>query len=75
MPSDRRQWNVRVSEETGQLADRLMVEVSKRVGVELHQSQLLALALQSLAREHGVPAVPDVPPAPKRGRKPKPTTG
>lgn len=73
MPSDRRQFNVRMSDQTAALVDRLMPVVSRAVGVELAQSQFFALAVAALAERYGVTLDAEPEPAPKktaaRGKK------
>jgi hypothetical protein len=52
MPSDRKQINVRVEPDTELLIERLIPAVRSRLGLPISQSDLIRLALQSLAREY-----------------------
>lgn len=77
MPSDRRQFNVRMSEETAARLDALLPRVARALGVELSQAQFLALAVQALEAQHPDQPAPDrVNPArkPARTRQAKPRT-
>lgn len=79
MPSDRRQINVRVDEQTEALLGRLIVEAGRRTGLDVSQSDVFRLALQALAREYAQAASteppfdasrpPGPPPAPKSRRR------
>lgn len=75
MPSSRKQFSVRMTDETAARVDRLMPIVARAVGVELAQSQFFALAVAALEEKHGVtdavdaPTEPEEKPAPKK--KPK----
>ncbi|MDY3558136.1 hypothetical protein R5W23_000857 [Gemmata sp. JC673] len=73
MPSDRQQLNVRLDPVASELWGRLFPAVKEALRLDLSQSQVVALALQALAKEHGLPLqapVEEAPaPAPKATRK------
>ncbi len=52
MPSDRRQFNVRMTEETAAKVDRLVPVVAGAVGIELTQAQFFALAVAALEEKY-----------------------
>lgn len=52
MPSDRQQFNVRMTEETAAKVEQLLPAVSKALGVDLSQAQFFALAVMALERQH-----------------------
>lgn len=76
MPSDRRQFNVRMNDDTAARVDRLLPVVARAVGLELTQAQFLALAVAALEAKHlvgdGGPTAPiQVTSAPRGRKKPK----
>jgi hypothetical protein len=62
VPSDRRQLNVRLDDESAARFDRLAAATAAAVGVELSQAQVIALALRALEEKYPPPVSP--PPAP-----------
>lgn len=66
MASDRKQYNVRMSEETAAKVDRLHPIVAQAVGVELSNAQFFALAIGALEEKYATQAAAE--PA-KRGGK------
>lgn len=52
MPSERRQFNVRMNEETAAEVDRLLPVVSAALKIELTQAQFLALAVAALSEKY-----------------------
>jgi hypothetical protein len=53
VPSERKQFNVRMSQETAARVERLIPLVNAAVGVELSQAQFFELAIRALAEKHG----------------------
>jgi hypothetical protein len=68
MPSNRKQMNVRLDDETEERIGRLLPVVSASVGLKLSQSDLVRLALIELERRHA-DALPPIPEAAKRRGK------
>ena len=52
MASDRKQINVRASEDTRKLMERLLPVVSAALGVEINQSDLVRLGLVELEKKY-----------------------
>ena len=52
MPSERRQFSVRMSDDTAEKVDRLLPAVSRIMRVELSQAQFFALAVAALEEKH-----------------------
>lgn len=71
MPSDRKQINVRVDEETEGLIRELLPVVSAAVGLSLSQSDLFRLGLVELRRKYAAGQNPPDPPVEKPARKPR----
>ncbi len=84
MPSNRKQLNVRADEETANRVERLLLLVSKALGLQVSRSDLFRLGMIELERKFGGeeadPSVPDpaagkaakeshAPAAAKKGRK------
>ena len=72
MPSNRKQLNVRADEETANRVERLLLLVSKLLGLQVSRSDLFRLGMIELERKFGgeevYPSVPD-PAAGKAARK------
>jgi hypothetical protein len=83
MPSNRKQLNVRADEETEKRVERLLLLVSKALGLRVSRSDLFRLGMIELERKFGgeeaAPSVPELSagkaakeshtPAAKKGRK------
>lgn len=69
MPSARKQLNVRLDEEMERLFAELLPKASAATGLKVSQSDVIRLALQSLAREYA--AQGDDSDAAKPGPKPR----
>jgi hypothetical protein len=65
VPSDRKQLNIRMDEETEARVARLLVSASEAIGLRVSQSDLFRLGMIELEKKY--PA--DPPPAPKRARR------
>lgn len=53
MPSERKQFNVRMTDETAAKIERLRPLVSRVLGVALSQAQFFALAVAALEEKYG----------------------
>lgn len=69
MPSDRQQLNVRLDPAASELWAELVPRVSAALGLDLSQSQVVALALQALAAKYPAAAEPEPPPPKAPTRK------
>jgi hypothetical protein len=65
MPSDRKQFNIRLDPETVARVSRLLVRVSADFGIEVSQSDLFRLGMIELEKKY--PNDPE--PLPKKGGK------
>lgn len=63
MPSDRKQLNVRVDDETEDLVEQLLPAVTAALGVKVSQSDLFRLGMKELAAKY-------LPPATAKRRRP-----
>ncbi|VTR95252.1 unnamed protein product [Gemmata massiliana] len=60
MPSERKQINVRVDDETEELIPRLIRSVTAALGIKVSQSDLFRLGLRELAQKY--PPAPEASP-------------
>lgn len=52
MPSKRAQLNVRMDDQTKAEFDRLQIDLSEKLGLELSQADVIRLAVRALAKEN-----------------------